>query len=148
MHRDFAPLPDAGISNVNEWEHMVASKAISLFMLRLKIENIMRPLFIAVLATVLAGAHPAIGQEWPQKVVKIVVPYAPGGNTDIIARITASRLASAFGQPFVVENKAGAGVRWRPNTSPSSPPMAIHYSLVHCRRWQRFRAYRRSVTTL
>lgn len=69
----------------------------------------MRPAIIALLAAALAVANPAIGQEWPQRAVKIVVPYAPGGNTDIIARITAQRLAAAFGQPFVVENKGGAG---------------------------------------
>jgi tripartite-type tricarboxylate transporter receptor subunit TctC len=64
---------------------------------------------MALLAAALAVANPAIGQEWPQRAVKIVVPYAPGGNTDTIARITAQRLAAAFGQPFVVENKGGAG---------------------------------------
>ncbi len=69
----------------------------------------MRLSFIAVFAAALAVVHPAIAQEWPQKAVKIVVPYAAGGNTDAIARMTAARLAAAFGQPFVVENKAGAG---------------------------------------
>src|SRR5208283_4708190 len=43
------------------------------------------------------------------RAVKIVVPYAAGGNTDIIARIIAERLTTAFGQPFIVENKGGAG---------------------------------------
>ena len=68
----------------------------------------MRPAIIPLLAAALAVANPAVGQEWPQRAVKIVVPYAPGGNTDIIARITAQRLAAAFGQPFIVENKGGA----------------------------------------
>ena len=68
----------------------------------------MRPATMGLLAAALAVANPAIGQEWPQRAVKIVVPYAPGGNTDIIARITAQRLAAAFGQPFIVENKGGA----------------------------------------
>ena len=63
--------------------------------------------FAAALA--LALATPVAAQKWPDKPVKLVVPYPPGGNVDTAARIVAPGLQDAFGQPFVVENKAGAG---------------------------------------
>lgn len=46
---------------------------------------------------------------WPQKPVKVVVPFVAGGNTDSQARIVSERLAAVLGQPFVVENRVGAG---------------------------------------
>jgi tripartite-type tricarboxylate transporter receptor subunit TctC len=50
----------------------------------------------------------AAAQDWPARPVTIVVPYAPGGNTDFLARLTAEKLTQAIGRPFVVENRAGA----------------------------------------
>src|SRR5690349_18381017 len=47
-------------------------------------------------------------EEWPQRPVKIVVPYAAGGNSDEIGRLLAPRLSEVFGQPFIIENRPGA----------------------------------------
>jgi tripartite-type tricarboxylate transporter receptor subunit TctC len=52
----------------------------------------------------------AVGEAsgWPEKPVKIILPYAPGGATDAIARPWAEKLSEAFGQQFVIENRGGA----------------------------------------
>jgi tripartite-type tricarboxylate transporter receptor subunit TctC len=55
------------------------------------------------------SALPSSAQEWPNRVVKVVVPYGPGGVSDTIVRIYASHLSTLYGVPFVIENRAGAG---------------------------------------
>jgi tripartite-type tricarboxylate transporter receptor subunit TctC len=62
-------------------------------------------LMVLVLATQAATAQPA----WPDRPVKIMVPFSPGGSTDTLGRLIGRHLSEAFGQPFVIENKPGAG---------------------------------------
>src|SRR5262245_27450789 len=57
-----------------------------------------------------AGAtSPAVAQAYPQRPVRVIVAFAPGGNSDSIARIACQRLSDTLGQSFVVENRGGAG---------------------------------------
>jgi tripartite-type tricarboxylate transporter receptor subunit TctC len=60
-------------------------------------------------AAVLAQSGAALAQTYPSRPVRMIVGLAPGGSNDIIARIVAQKLTERLGQPFVVENKAGAG---------------------------------------
>ena len=65
---------------------------------------------VALLSFVLGGtATAALAQAYPNKPIKLVVPFAPGGFTDVVARILGQKLSVSLGQPFVIENKAGAG---------------------------------------
>ncbi len=64
----------------------------------------------ALLAAAMVSAVPAaIAQAYPNKPVKLIVPFAPGGFTDVVARILGQKLSASLGQQFVIENKAGAG---------------------------------------
>jgi len=63
-----------------------------------------------LLLLMLLGASSTFAQaSYPNKSISLIVPFAPGGNTDLLARVIAQRLSESFGQPVVIENKPGAG---------------------------------------
>src|SRR5262245_46014913 len=64
---------------------------------------------IAAAALGLTAVHQVAAQKWPEKTVRIVTPFAPGGGTDVFARILAHRLTEVLGQQFIVDNRPGAG---------------------------------------
>jgi tripartite-type tricarboxylate transporter receptor subunit TctC len=66
-------------------------------------------LALALALTFWLAASQTFAQKWPEKPVRIVTPFAPGGGTDVFGRILAQRLSETFGQQFVVENRPGAG---------------------------------------
>jgi tripartite-type tricarboxylate transporter receptor subunit TctC len=69
-------------------------------------KNVFRAL---ALAAAWAFACAGFAQDWPNKPVHVIVPFAPGGPVDIIARLVGAKLNETLGQQFVVENRAGAG---------------------------------------
>ena len=70
-------------------------------------KKMMRRAACALVLAVVAG--PAWAQDFPSRPLKLVVPYAPGGGADSVARIVAKKVAENIGQPIVIENKGGAG---------------------------------------
>ena len=74
-------------------------------------KNATRATGLGILLLALAGTVPAQAQteKWPEKPVRVIVAYAPGGATDIVARIVAARLTKDLNQQFIVDNRGGGG---------------------------------------
>jgi tripartite-type tricarboxylate transporter receptor subunit TctC len=88
----------------------------------------LRP-FSLLIASILALTIQATAQTYPDRVVRIVIPYPPGGSVDITARILASKLSENIGQQFIVENRTGAGGNTGADSVAKSAPDA--YTLLH-----------------
>jgi tripartite-type tricarboxylate transporter receptor subunit TctC len=81
-----------------------------------------RLLFAALLAAALPAIAPALAQDWPQKTVRIVVPFPAGGSNDTLCRIVADKLSGNWKQPVIVDNKPGAGGNIGAEVAYSAPP--------------------------
>jgi tripartite-type tricarboxylate transporter receptor subunit TctC len=82
----------------------------------------MRPIHLLAVASLCVASGIAQAQTYPTKPVRIIVPFAPGGGSDYIARLIAPPLAKVFGQQFIVENRAGAGSTLGTEVALKSPP--------------------------
>jgi tripartite-type tricarboxylate transporter receptor subunit TctC len=76
---------------------------------RKKEEDSLNIVRAALVAVGFALAAPAVSQHYPAKPIRLMVPFPPGGSTDIIARIVAQKLGAQLGQQLVIENRGGAG---------------------------------------
>ena len=76
---------------------------------QLRIGTLLRAATLGVASLVTLAAQPAWSQAFPSKPMRMIVPFAAGGITDVVGRVIAERMAAQLGQPMVVENRAGAG---------------------------------------
>ena len=76
----------------------------------------------AIMALALAASPPAIGQPYPSKVVKVIVPFTPGSPNDVMARLLMQHVQPRLGQPIVVDNRVGGGTSIGTKAAASAPP--------------------------
>ena len=98
--------------------------------------RLLRRLTLLLAIAVVPVAGPAAAQDnYPNRPVKIIAPQAPGGGVDLVARIIADKLRLAMGQPFVVENQAGAGgaiaTQMAARAQPDGYTLMIGYVATH-----------------
>ncbi|MCX7136908.1 MAG: tripartite tricarboxylate transporter substrate binding protein [Proteobacteria bacterium] len=87
---------------------------------------------ITSLAAILCAgaATAAFGQAYPSKPIRIVAPFAPGGGTDLIARVAAQKMTESLGQQAVVDNRPGAGGVLGAEIGAKSPPDGYTFTLI------------------
>lgn len=93
-------------------------------------QNLLRLILLAISAMTTA-VPAAMAQDYPVRLVRIVVPTAPGGGTDLIGRVLAQNLTSQLGQQFIVENRSGAGTTIGTTVVAKSPADGYTLLLTH-----------------
>ena len=99
-----------------------------------KIDNVKNSIaatLVCFCSVLLSFAVSAFAQQYPAKPVRIIVPAAPGGGTDLIGRVFAQKFSKAFAQSFVVDNKGGAGTTLGTDLVAKSPPDGHTLLLTH-----------------
>src|SRR4029453_13908441 len=92
------------VSATGTSDHAAEAVGVSLFGKKMKLPWTSALAFAA--AMIISPVH---AENWPTKPVTVIVPFAAGGNTDVAARIFTARLSQRLGQPFLIENRTGAG---------------------------------------
>ncbi len=102
----------------------------------------MKRLSLLVVAGLMAAATPSLAQDqaWPKRAVSVVVPFAAGGTTDMFGRIFTNDMQAKYGQPFVVENKPGAGGTIGSNDRRERPTRTASYAARRHRQHARHRS--------
>ena len=85
---------------------------------------------LAALAITLALSTSAFAQGWPNKPIRMVVPYTPGGYTDLMARTVGQKISEALGQPIIFENRPGANAIIGTDVVAKSPPDGYTFGTV------------------
>lgn len=85
---------------------------------------------LGAVAILLAGAGSAHAQAWPNKPIRMVVPYTPGGYTDLMARLVSEKMSTALGQAIVIENKPGANAVIGTDTVAKAAPDGYTFGTV------------------
>src|SRR4030095_8313801 len=120
------PNADRVISYVSPWSEDAAGPMSApprhSMARRSRREHMKKLLAPLVMALVVLCSGAAAQDKWPSRPVTVIVPFAAGGNTDVMARIFAEHLGRRLGQQFVIENKPGAGGVTGLNTAAKSAP--------------------------
>lgn len=85
---------------------------------------------LGAVAILLAGAGSAQAQNWPNKPIRMVVPYTPGGYTDLMARLVSEKMSASLGQTIVIENKPGANAVIGTDTVAKAAPDGYTFGTV------------------